>query len=156
MESRAKMSLKDKLFEDLKQALRQGDETRKAAIRMVRAAITNAEIDKQRELSDQEVQALVSKEIKQRQEAIELFKQGKRQDLVDEETAQIQALVGYLPQQMTQTEIEATVRQVIAELGATGPAQMGQVMRVLMDQLKGKADGKLINQVVKNLLADRA
>jgi uncharacterized protein len=150
------MSLKDKLFEDLKQAMRQGDEMRKAAIRMVRAAITNAEIDKQRELTDQEVQALISKEIKQRHEAIELFKQGKRQDLVDEETAQIQALVGYLPQQMTQAEIEATARQVIAELGATGPAQMGQVMRMLMDQLKGKADGKLINQVVKNLLVDRA
>lgn len=150
------MSLKDKLFDDLKQALRQGDETRKAAIRMVRAAVTNAEIDKQRELNDQEVQALISKEIKQRQEAIELYKQGKRQDLVDEEAAQIQALVGYLPQQMTQADIEATARQVIAELGATGPAQMGQVMRVLVDQLKGKADGKLINQVVKNLLIDRA
>jgi hypothetical protein len=150
------MSLKDKLFEDLKQAMRQGDERRKEAIRMVRAAITNAEIDKQRELGDQEVQAIIAKEIKQRQEAIELYKQGKRQDLVDEETAQIQALVGYLPQQMTQADIEAAARQVIAELGATGPGQMGQVMRMLMDRLKGKADGKLINQVVKNLLVDRA
>jgi hypothetical protein len=150
------MSLKDKLFEDLKQAMRQGEERRKEAIRMVRAAITNAEIDKQRELGDQEVQAIIAKEIKQRQEAIELYKQGKRQDLVDEETAQIQALVGYLPQQMTQADIEAAARQVITELGATGPGQMGQVMRMLMDRLKGKADGKLINQVVKNLLVDRA
>jgi uncharacterized protein YqeY len=150
------MSLKEQLFEDLKQALRQKDEVRKAAIRMARAAIVNAEIDKGRELNDQEVQALISKEIKQRQEAIELYKQGKRQDLVDEETAQMQVLAQYLPQQMTLAEIETVARQVVAELGATGPTQMGQVMRALMDQLKGKADGKLVNQVVKSLLVDRA
>ena len=150
------MSLKEQLFEDLKQALRQKAEVRKAAIRMARAAIVNAEIDKGRELNDQEVQALISKEIKQRQEAIELYKQGKRQDLVDEETAQMQVLAQYLPQQMTLAEIETVARQVVAELGATGPTQMGQVMRALMDQLKGKADGKLVNQVVKSLLVDRA
>lgn len=150
------MSLKEQLFEDLKQAMRSNDAVRKAAIRMVRAAILNAEIAKGGALEDAEVLALIQKEIKQRQEAIELFAKGNRQDLVDEETAQIKVLTPYLPHQMTAEEIEVVARQVIAELGASGPAQMGAVMRTLIGQLKGKADGKLINQVVKNLLADRA
>ena len=150
------MSLKEQLFEDLKQAMRSNDAVRKATIRMVRVAILNAEIAKGGAIEDAKVLALIQKEIKQRQEAIELFAKGNRQDLVDEETAQIKVLAPYLPHQMTAEEIEVVARQVIAELGASGPTQMGVVMRTLISQLTGKADGKLINQVVKNLLVDRA
>ena len=150
------MSLRDQLLEDLKQAVRQNDAPRKAAIRMVRAAIINADIDKGSELDDQEIMAIIGKEIRQRQESIEFFAKGGRQDLVDEEKAQIDALTPYLPKQLTAEEIEEIARRKIAALGVTGPAQMGPVMRELMSELKGKADGKLINQIVKKLLEDRA
>jgi len=143
-------------MEDLKQAMRQNDAMRKDAIRMVRAAIQNTEIAKQHTLDDNEVIEVIRKEVKQRQEAIAMFAQGGRQDLVEQETKQVKILEAYLPQQMSADDIAALAKQTIAAVGAKGPADMGLVMRTLMGQLKGQADGKLVNQVVQKLLNDKA
>ncbi len=149
------MSLKDKLTEDLKQAMRQGDEQRRSTLRLVMAAIKNAEIEKRRELEEGELLAIIAKEAKQRRESMAEFERGGRQDLVDREEAELQILLAYLPEQLSQEEIEAQARQIIEEVGATSPAQMGQVMRRLMPLMQGKADGKLVSQVVKELLAGK-
>ena len=149
------MSLKDKLMEDLKQALRQGDECRRSTLRLVIAAIRNAEIEKRHELNEGELLAIIAKEAKQRRESIAEFERGGRQDLVDREKAELQVLLAYLPEQLSREEIEAEARQTIEEVGATGPAQMGEVMRRLMPLMKGRADGKLVNQVVKELLTGK-
>jgi uncharacterized protein YqeY len=150
------MSLQDRLTEDLKQAMRQGDERRKSTVRLVRAAITNAQIERGEELGDDEVLAVIAKEAKQRREAITEFAKAGRQDLVDQEEEELRILLSYLPAQMSRDEIEVAARQVIAEVGATSMAQMGEVMRRLMSQLKGKADGSLVNQVVKEVLTSEA
>ena len=149
------MSLKDKLTEDLKQAMRQGDEQRRSTLRLVMAAIKNAEIEKRRELEEGELLAIIAKEAKQRRESMAEFERGGRQDLVDREEAELQILLAYLPEQLSREEIEAQARQIIEEVGATSPAQMGQVMRRLMPLMQGKADGKLVSQVVKELLAGK-
>jgi uncharacterized protein YqeY len=149
------MSLKDKLTEDLKQAMRQGDKQRRSTLRLVMAAIKNAEIEKRRELEEGELLAIIAKEAKQRHESIAQFERGGRQDLADREEAELQILLAYLPEQLSREEIEAQARQIIAEVGAASPAQMGQVMRRLMPLMQGKADGKLVSRVVKELLAGR-
>jgi len=150
------MSIKTKLTEDLKQALRQGDEQRKSTLRMAMAAIKNAEIEKRRELDEGEVLAVIAKEIKQRRESIAEFETGKRQDLADREKAELEILAAYLPEQLGREEIAIKARQVIEEVGATSPAQMGQVMGRLMPMMAGRADGKLVSQVVKELLTGMA
>ena len=147
------MSLKDKLTEDLKQAMRQGDELGRSTLRLVMAAIKNAEIEKRRELEEGELLAIIAKEAKQRRESIAQFEKGRRQDLADREKAELQVLAAYLPEQLSREEIEAQACQIIEEIGAASPAQMGQVMRQLMPLMQGKADGKLVSQVVKELLA---
>jgi len=149
------MSLKDKLTEDLKQAMRQGDEQRRSTLRLVMAAIKNAEIEKRRELEEGELLAIIAKEAKQRRESIAQFEKGGRQDLADREKAELQILLAYLPEQLSKEEIEAQARQIIEEVEATSPAQMGQVMRQLMPLMQGKADGKLVSQVVKEFLAGK-
>ena len=147
------MSLKERLMADLKQAMRDRDAVRRASIRMVRAAVKNAEIDWQREATDDEVVALIAQEVKRRKEAIEMFRQGRRDDLVAEEQAEMAVLCSYLPEQMSPDEIEETVRQIIADLGATNMKQLGTVMRQAMSQLKGKADGRLVNQIAREILS---
>lgn len=149
------MSLKDKLTEDLKQAMRQGDELGRSTLRLVMAAIKNAEIEKRRELEEGELLAIIAKEAKQRRESIAQFERGGRQDLADREEAELQILLAYLPEQLSREEIEAQARQIIAEVGAASPAQMGQVMRRLMPLMQGKADGKLVSRVVKELLTGK-
>lgn len=149
------MSLKDKLTEDLKRTMRQGDELGRSTLRLVMAAIKNAEIEKKRELEEGELLAIIAKEAKLRRESIAQFEKGGRQDLVDREKAELQILVAYLPEQLSREEIEAKARQIIEEVGATSPAQTGAVMHRLMPLMQGKADGKLVNQVVKELVAGK-
>ncbi len=149
------MNLKDKLTEDLKQTMQQRDELGRSTLRLVMAAIKNAEIEKRHELEEGELLAIIAKEAKQRRESIAEFERGGRQDLVDREKAELQILLAYLPEQLSREEIAAQARQIIAEVGATSPAQMGQVMRQLMPLMQGKADGKLVSQVVKELLIGR-
>ncbi len=149
------MSLKDRLTQDLKQALRERDERRKIAIRLVKWAVQNAEVDRGRELDDGEILEIIAREAKKRRESVAEFSKAGRQDLVEQEEAELNVLFEYLPRQMSRQEIEVLVRQAIEEIGATGPAQMGDVMRRLMPQLKGKADGRLVNQVVREVLTTK-
>jgi len=148
-------SMKDRLMGDLQTALRDGDKQRKLTIRMLRAAIINEEKvgESPRELTEEEILGIIARQVKQRRESIAAYQKGNRQDLVEEEQVQLSILLEYLPKQMTREEIVATVQQAIAEVGATGPQDMGKVMRHLMPRLKGKADGRTVNQVVRELLA---
>ena len=146
-------TLKEKLTEDLKQALKGGDKVRRSVIRLLMAAIKNVEIARQADLTDPDILGIIAKEVKQRRESIEAFKQGNRADLVAQEEAEMTVLEAYLPQQMTRDEIVAEVRRVIAEVGAQGPGDKGKVMPKLMPQLKGRADGREINDIVTELLA---
>ena len=146
-------NLKQKLSDDLKQAMKSGDTVRRNAIRMLMAAINNAEIAKQKKLEDGDILGVISKEVRQHRESIEAFKQGNRQDLVDKEEAELAILQGYLPQQMSRDEVAEAARKVIAEVGAEGPGDKGKVMPVIMAQLKGRADGREINEVVSELLS---
>ncbi len=148
------MSLLDTINADLKKAMKSGDEAAKRALRGVKAAITRAEKDKgNRALTDEEIIAVLRKQAKQRQDSIEAYSKAGRDDLVAEEAAELAVIESYLPQLMSEEEIREIAEKVIAELGATSPRDMGKVMGTLMPQLKGKADGRLVNQVVRDLLA---
>ena len=150
------MSLKETLENDLKEALRSKDERRKTTLRLALAAIHNAEIAEGKALEEGEALAVLSKEAKQRRESAALFAEGGREDLVAQENEELEILTEYLPEQLSEAGIEARVREVIKEVGATSVAQMGDVMRVLMPQMKGKADGQLVNTIVKRILSETA
>jgi uncharacterized protein YqeY len=150
------MSLKERLNSDLKDALRKGEEQRKAALRMALAALHNAEIEAGGELDESAVLGVLAREAKQRRESIEEFRKGNREDLVAREEAQLAVIDQYLPQQMSRDEIAEAARAVIAQVGASGPGDKGKVMPVLVNQLRGRADGREINAVVTELLAGSA
>ena len=145
--------LKQKLTDDLRQAMKTGDKVKRSAIRMVLASIQNAEIARQAALEEGDILGIIAKEVRQRKESIEAFKQGGRQELVAQEEAELAVLTEYLPQQMTREEITDAARKVIEEVGAQGPADKGKVMPELIAQLKGRADGREINAIVTELLA---
>ena len=149
------MSLKDKLTADMKDAMkaREAGKLRLSVIRLVRGAIRQQEIDGQKELSDEDVLGVISKEVKQRRDSIEDFQKGGRDDLVAEAEAEIAVLMEYLPQQLSEDEVRSLVQEAIAVSGATSPKDMGKVMKELMPKVKGRADGKLVNGIVKELLA---
>ena len=148
------MSLKEKLTADMKEAMKAREEGRQrlGVIRMVRGAIRQQEIDGQKELDDDAVLAVISKEVKQRRDSIEEFKKGGREDLVAQNEAEIAVLMAYLPQQMAEGEIRKLVQDAITATGASSPKEMGKVMKELMPKVKGRADGKLVNQIVRELL----
>jgi len=147
------VGLRQKLSDDLKQAMRSGDKVRRSVIRLVMAAVRNAEIARQAALDeDTDILGIIAKEVRQRRESIEAFKQGNRQDLMTQEEAELAILNEYLPQQMTQEEIVTAARRVIEEVGAQGPGDKGKVMPKLVAQLKGRADGREINAAVSELL----
>jgi len=150
-----KPSMKDRLMKDLRQALRDGAKQRKLTIRMLQAAIINAEKagESPKELTEENILEIIARQVKQRRESIAAYQKGNRQDLVEEEQVQLDILLEYLPRQMTREEIVATAQRAIAEAEASGPQDMGKVMRHLMPSLKGKADGRTVNQVVRELLA---
>jgi uncharacterized protein YqeY len=147
------MTLSQRLQRDLQQAIRDKDGNRKSAIRLVRAAILNEQIAKQRELADEDILEIIRKEIKQHRESLSEFEKGQRADLVTEEQEQLAVLLSYLPPQMSRSEIVGAAQQAIAEVQPSGPEQLGQVMRILMPRVRGKADGKTVNEVVKELLS---
>jgi len=146
------VNLKEKLNDELKRAMKSGDTVRRSVLRLVLSAVNNAEIAKRAALETGDVLGILSKEAKQREESIEAFKQGNRQDLVDKEEAELAIIKGYLPQQMTRDEVVAEARRIIEEVGAQGPRDKGKVMPRLVAELKGKADGREINEVVTELL----
>lgn len=147
------MSLKRKLQEDLKKALRARDERRKSVIRMALAAIVNAEVEHGGELDDASVITVLQKQARQRRDAIVELRQANRPDLLAAEEAELAILEEYLPGLLSREEIAVEARQVIAEVGATDMGQMGLVMRQLMSKLKGRADGRVVNEVVRELLS---
>jgi len=146
------MKLKKQLQNDLKDAMRAKDDQRKNTIRMALAAIKNTEIDRGHELEDSEVQVILQKEVKSRREAMEDAEQAQRPDIVANNAAEIEILVAYLPKQLTPDEIEVLAREAIDEVGATSAREIGQVMIVLMPRVRGQADGKEVNQIVRQLL----
>jgi uncharacterized protein YqeY len=152
------MDLRQQLADDLKEAMRQQDDLRKRTIRSVLAAAKKAEteLDSSGEritLDNDDILAVIAKEAKQRQESMAEYEKAGRQDLVSEEEAELAILQAYLPQQLDREQIESEARAVIQEVGATGPQDLGKVMKPLMARLRGRADGKLANQVVRDLLA---
>ena len=148
------MALQERLMADLKKAMKSGDKTRLWVLRMARAAIKNAEIAKGNPLDDAGVIDVLSKEAKQHRESIAEFSKAKRQDMVAGEEAELAVILEYLPQQMSREEVVTIARQVIEEVGAQGPRDKGRVMSKLMPQLKGKAEGRLINEIVTQLLGN--
>jgi uncharacterized protein len=143
------MTLKEQLTQDLKAAMKHKAQTRLATIRLVRTAIKNREVELMRELEDEEVLREINRLVKQAKDSIEQFEQGGRADLVEEEQARLQILQTYLPQQMTEAEISALVQEAIAAVEAASMKDMGRVMQYIMPKVQGRADGKLVNQLVK-------
>lgn len=148
------MALKEQLTEDMKAAMKAKEEgkLRLGVIRMVRSAVRQAEIDGKKELDDDGVAAVISKELKQRKDSLEEFQKGGRDDLVEKTNEEIKVLLSYLPEQLGEDEIRNLVKAAIEETGAASPKDMGKVMKVLMPKTKGKADGKLVNNIVKEML----
>ena len=146
------MDLQQRLIEDMKTTMKNGDRASLNLIRSLRSAIHNVEIEKQKKLDDQEIQAVILKGIKQRRESIEMFKAGSRQDLVESEEHEIALLQRYLPEMISISEVETIVLQIITEVGAHSAKDKGKVMPLVMTKLRGKAEGAIINQVVNRLL----
>jgi len=147
------MNLKQRLQDDLKDALRARDGRRKSIIRMALAAITYAEVEHGGDLDEAGVAAVLQKQAKQRRDTIVELKGANRPDLLAEEEAELEVLEEYLPQLLSREEIVEEARRVIAEVGATVMGQMGPVMRQLMPKLKGRADGRTVNEIVRELLS---
>ena len=146
------MSLKEQLTNDMKEAMKAHEKDRLAVIRMVRGAIRQQEIDGKKELNDDDVIAVISKEVKMRKDSIDEFTKGGRDDLVAKTQAEIDVLLPYLPQQLTEDEVRALVEAAVAKTNAATPKDMGKVMGVLMPQVKGRADGKMVNTIVRSFL----
>lgn len=150
------MDLREQLMDDLREAMRQKDEVRKQAIRLVIAAVKESETELDANgqwirLNDSGILALITKQAKQRQESIIEYYRAGREDLVGEEKAGLAVLQAYLPRQLSREEVETEARQVIAEVGASSPHDIGKVMKPLMDRLRSRADGQMVNQVVREL-----
>ncbi|HSQ77787.1 MAG TPA: GatB/YqeY domain-containing protein [Nitrospirota bacterium] len=151
-EERDEMGLREKIDTDTKEALKSGAKDKLSTLRMLNAALKNKQIDKRRSLTEEEVFETVRSLIKQRKDSIEQFAKGGRQDLVDKETAEVAVLEVYLPQQLSREELEVMVRDAVAQTGAQGARDMGKVMKALIPMVGGRADGKLLSELVKNVL----
>ena len=148
------MSLREQLNADKKEAMkaREAGKLRLSVIRMVWANISNLEIEKKRELTEEEIAGVIAKEVKMRKDSIQEFKKGNRADLVEQAEQEVAVLMPYLPQQMSEEEVRQVVADTIAEVGAASVKEMGKVMSALMPKVKGRADGKLVNTIVRELL----
>ena len=146
-------SLRERLREDLKAAMRAREIVRRDTIRMLEAAIKNAEIERRgEELADEDVLAILQRQMKQRRDSIEQFEQGGREDLAEIERAEMAVIEAYLPEQLSRGDIAEAARRVIGQVGASGPGDRGKVMGPLMKELRGRADGAAVNAVVSELL----
>lgn len=147
------MSLQTQLTNDMKQAMKDKDKLTLSVIRMAKSAIKNEEINVGHDLSDEEVLTILTKEVKQRKDSIAGFKEAGRDDLVSEHEKEIEVLQKYLPTPLTTDELTVIVKEVIASEGATSMKDMGRVMSSVLTRVKGRADGKEVNQIVKSELA---
>lgn len=147
------MGLEDQLMADLKDAMRNHQEVRVSAIRMARSALAYEAVEKRRPLEESEAVSVISRQVKQRRESIEAYSKGNRPDLVAREQEELDILLPYLPQQMSRDEIAEAAKGVIQDMRASTPSDFGKVMSRLAPALKGRADGKLIGEVVRELLS---
>jgi uncharacterized protein YqeY len=148
------VTLKERLQEDLKSAMKNKDTKRLSVIRLAKAAIMNLEIARGHELNDQEVIEVLAKEAKQRTDSIPEFEKAGRNDLVETLYREIKIIQEYLPAQLSEAELHRLIQEVIAEVGATSKKELNKVMPVLMPKVKGRADGKLVNQIVNSILEE--
>ncbi|MCM8794661.1 MAG: GatB/YqeY domain-containing protein [Candidatus Omnitrophica bacterium] len=147
------MSLQDRINEDLKLSIKARDEIKTSTLRMLKAASSNAAIQKGKDvLEDGEMMEVIQKLIKQRQESVEAFTKAGRTDMAQKESKEADILKGYLPAAMSEAELKAIIEAAIKEVGASGPAAVGQVMKAVLPKVKGRADGKQVNQLVSQLL----
>jgi len=150
------VSLRNRLDEDLKAAMRSSDAVRRDSLRMVLAAVQRAEKEGKHELADDEMVGILTRELKVRRESVDTFRAGGREDLVAKEEAAIAVVSEFMPQPLSQTELKALVEQAIAETGAASPRDIGKVMGWISPKTRGRADGKVVSQLVTQLLAARA
>ncbi|ERT64697.1 MULTISPECIES: GatB/YqeY domain-containing protein [Peptoniphilus] len=146
------MSIKEKLMQDLKAAMKSHDKIKKDTITMVRAAIKQIEVDKRVDLSDEEVIDIISKQYKERVSSIDEFKRGGRDDLVAQTEEEIKIILEYLPKQLTDEELEDIIKEAIEKLSITSKKQIGELMKEVMPKVKGKADGKKVNSIASKYL----
>ena len=142
------MTLKERLTNDLKDAMKNKEQVRKSVVTLVRAAIKQKEVDERVELDDVDVMDIVSKQLKQRNEALVDFKKAGRDDLISQTEEDIEILLTYLPKQLTDEELREYIKQAVEQVGATSVKDMGKIMGILMPKVKGKADGRRINNLV--------
>ena len=146
------MGLKEKIDEDIKSAMKTREELKLSALRMLKAAIGNAEIAKKKTLVDEDIFSLLQTAVKQRKDSAEAFRAGNRPELAEKETAEIKILEVFLPAQLGEQEVRELVAKAVAETGAAGAKDIGKVMGKLMPLVKGKADGGLVNRLVREIL----
>lgn len=146
------MSLKDQLMEDFKVSMRNKDTIKKNTITMVRAAIKQIEVDERIDVSEEAVLDIISKQLKEKRMAIIEFEKGQRQDLVDLTKAEIEILLTYLPEQLTEEELEKIVIETISQINATSMKDIGIIMKTVMPKIKGRADGNMVNNIIKKIL----
>ena len=149
------MALREKLDEDLKSAMRAKDSLRMNTVRALKSAVKYREIELMKPLDEAGILGVIATEIKRRRDSVEQYRAGNRPDLADKEDAEIKILQEFLPQQLTPAEVEAKVIEVIARVGAQGPKDMGAVMKALLPDVQGRADGKVVSELVKQRLAGR-
>lgn len=147
------MGLSDLLHQEMLAATKNRDKERLSVLRMIRSALHNREIEKRAELTDEEVLQVLGSMVKKAKESIEQFQRGHRQDLVDKEQRELEVILSFMPRQMSYEEIREEIAAVIRELQVEGPKSLGLVMKASMERLKGKADGRLVNQIAKELLS---
>ncbi len=147
------MSLKDRVLQDMKEAMKARDQLRLSTLRLLVSEIKNKEIDAKGELKDEDILALIQKAVKQRQDSIAQYEKGGRQDLAEKEKAEMEILKAYLPEELSKEAILEVIDQAIAATGASSPKEIGKVMREVMPKVKGRADGKLVNELVRKRLA---
>ncbi|MBU5313604.1 GatB/YqeY domain-containing protein [Tissierella carlieri] len=145
------MSLKEKLMEDLKDSMKSKDTIKKNTITMVRAAIKQKEVDERIEVSEEAILDIISKQLKEKRMAIEEFKKGQRQDLVELTEKEIEILLQYLPKQLSEEEVEEIVIETIKEINATSMKDIGIIMKAVMPKVKGRTDGNIVNKIIKKV-----
>ncbi len=142
------MNLKEQLTNDLKESMKNKEQVKKSVVTLIRAAIKQKEVDERVELNDEAVLDIISKQMKQRNDALEEFKKAGRDDLISQTEEEIQVLLSYLPKQLTDDELRVLIKEAIDKTGASSSKDMGKIMGMLMPKTKGKADGKRINTLV--------
>jgi len=146
------MQLKQRLYEDLKKAMKTKDEIRTRTLRLIISSIKTLEVEKMTEATDDDVFRVLSKECRKRVEAIEAYKKGGREDLANEEQRELEIIKSYMPKQLSEEELKEIVKDVVEETGSSSIKDLGRVMKVLIPRVKGRADGKTVNNIVRQIL----